>query len=34
MPRNDNPLPGVQEQWVSVLIRIVVAALSALIAGS
>lgn len=34
MPRNDNPLPGVQEQWVSVLIRMIVAALSALVAGS
>ncbi len=29
MGRNDNPLPGVQEQWVGVLIRVVIAALTA-----
>jgi hypothetical protein len=28
--RNDNPLPGVQEQWVGVLLRIVLAAIAAL----
>jgi hypothetical protein len=34
MPRNDNQLPGVKEQWISVVIRTLIAALSALIAGS
>lgn len=34
MPRNDNALPGVKEQWVSVLIRALIAALSAVVAGS
>lgn len=29
MGRDDNPLPGVQEQWVVVLIRVVIAALTA-----
>lgn len=29
MGRNDNPLPGVQEQWVGVLIRVVIASLTA-----
>ena len=30
MGRGDNPLPGVQEQWVGVLIRVLMAALAAL----
>ncbi len=30
MGRNDNPLPGVQEQWVSILIRVILAAITAL----
>jgi len=34
VPRNDNPLPGVQEQWVSILIRAIISVLSALVAGS
>lgn len=29
MGRNDNPAPGIQEQWVGILIRVVMAALTA-----
>ncbi len=30
MGRNDNPLPGVQEQWIGLLIRVILAAITAL----
>jgi hypothetical protein len=29
MGRNDNPAPGVQEQWVAVLLRVLIAGLTA-----
>lgn len=29
MGRGDNPLPGIQEQWVGVLVRVIMAALAA-----
>ncbi len=30
MGRNDNPLPGVQDQWIGLLIRVILAAITAL----
>lgn len=33
MGRYDNPLPGVSEQWVGVLIRVIMAALAAWAGG-
>ncbi len=29
MGRDDNPLPGVQEQWVGILLRVILAAITA-----
>lgn len=31
MGRNDNPLPGIQEQWVSLLLKAIIAAITAIV---